>query len=103
MLHSIYSIRPFSVALPFAALSFLAGCFSLAVLLVSAAIAPGPIASSNLSGPLNLSFRGMPPAAMLVAWPFITAAWGAVTAVATAWIYNVIVRFTGAIRVELGD
>ncbi len=103
MLHSIRSIRPLSVALPFAALSFLGGCFALAALLLSAAIVPGPIASSNLSGPLDLSFRGMPPTALLVAWPFITAVWGAVTAVATAWIYNLIVRFTGAIRVELGD
>lgn len=103
MLRSIQSIRPLSVAPVFGALSFLAGCLAVGIVVVSAALTPGPITSSQLSGPINLSFRGMPPVWMMIAWPFITGACGALTAVVGAWLYNRIVPLTGPVQVTLAE
>ena len=103
MLRRIQSVRPLSVAPVFGALSFLAGCLVVGILVVTAAFAPGPITSSQLAGPINLSYRGMPPVWMLVAWPFITGAWGALTAVVGAWLYNRIVPLTGPVQVDLAE
>jgi hypothetical protein len=103
MVYSIRRIHPTSVVLPGAALAFLAGCLTVLALLATSAMAPAPIASSTLRGPIQLTFVGMPPALVLVAWPLLAAASGAAVAAACAWIYNLIVRFTGPVRVELDN
>jgi hypothetical protein len=101
MRYSIRAIRPSSVVLPFAVLAFLAGSLTVAALLVSAALAPAPITSSSLSGPLQLAFRGMPPPLLLAAWPFIVAVVSGAIAAVAAWLYNLMVRFTGPVQLEL--
>lgn len=98
MVYSLRSIRPSSVAPVLGVLYFLAGCVSIAVLLVGSAFAPGPVTTSRLG---VFTFSGMPPTALMIAWPFIAGMFGAVIGVIAAWLYNRIAGLVGPVKVEL--
>lgn len=95
---SVRSVLPI-----FAALFFIIGSFSAISGAVTAALAPGPITSFSLSGPVSLSFSQVPPVWVLLLYPFLSAVVGAIAAAALSWLYNILTPRVGAAQVTLAD
>jgi hypothetical protein len=103
MIKQITHISVRSVLPIFAVLFFIAGCLTVISGISTLALAPGPITSFSLSGPVNLSFSRTPPVWVFVLYPFLSAAIGAIAAAVLTWIYNFLARRMGAVRITLAD
>lgn len=97
MKYQIDSIQPAALALVAGAFSFLSGLLGATVLSLSLLFSP-TASSFKLIG---LSFSGPPPIWLLLVYPLVTAVTGAISAAIFAWIYNLLVRYTGPIRIEM--
>lgn len=103
MKRGIRSIDPISVAGPAAVVFFVVDVAGMVLMLIGSGFVPGVITQSRLGSLLTLGFSGMPPVPLMINWPLVTALLGAILGMLVAWVYNVSVRFTGPIRIELDD
>lgn len=87
---SVRSVAPVS-----AAIFFFLGCFSVGSTCVLAWLAPGPVTSVQLQGPVSLSFAEMPDLYILLLYPFLSPVGGALGTVVLALLYNFVARRVG--------
>lgn len=101
MSHAVVRISVRSV-LPIAAVLFLMlGLFASCVAALGVWLAPGPVTSVSLTGPIRLDFAGPPPVGVFVLYPLLSAVAGAAAASGLAWFYNLVAARVGPVRVTL--
>lgn len=95
---SIRSVLPVA-----AALCFLLGAFASVTAALGAWLSPGQVTSLSLSGPISLSFGGIPSAGVFLMYPVLSAVAGAAAAAALAALYNLVARRVGPLRVTFSE
>lgn len=84
------------------AIFFVLGLLTVGLALAVAVLAPGPVTSIQLRGPVSLTLSSGASPIVLAVYPFLTAIVGVIGAALLAWLYNVLAARVGPIRVRLG-
>lgn len=103
MTKSIQRVSIGSAVRILAVIFFLLGSLTAMIGFATVALAPGPITAFTLSGPINFDFTSAPPTWILLAYPFLSAAAGALYAAILAWLYNLLAQLIGGVEITLAD